>query len=179
MNTRFFSFILIAVLISGCNTINHKEIGSQAIETKLDEKSQLNVIIEREEDNKGIPKGLLKSMASVESGNNPYAVNSSKKSHHFQSKAQAANFINTAINNGRQNLSVGCLQLHYRTHRKHFSSVEDMIDPVNNISYAANLLKNLYDKYGSWEKAIKIYHSGKAHHNSTYYKKVMKKYKKA
>ena len=179
MNTKLFSFVLISVLISGCSSVNQKEIGSQAIEAKFDEKSQLNGIIEREEENKGIPKGLLKSMVFVESGNNPYAVNSSKKSHHFQSKAQAANFINTSINGGRENLSVGCLQLHYKTHGKYFASVEDMIDPVNNISYAANLLKNLYNKYGNWETAVKIYHSGKAQHNSAYYQKVMKKYKKA
>lgn len=179
MNTRFFSFVLIAVLISGCSSIDHKEIVGQAVEVKPDEKSELNTIIEKEEENKGIPKGLLKSMVSVESGNNPYAVNSSKKSHHFQSKSQAANFINTAVNKGRQNLSVGCLQLHYKTHRKHFNSIEDMIEPTTNISYAAKLLKNLYDKYGSWEKAIKVYHSGQDHHNNIYYKKVMKKYKKA
>jgi hypothetical protein len=51
-----------------------------------------------------------------------------------------------------------------------------MLDPKANVAYAAKMLKALYDKHGSWEKAVKMYHTKKAKYHARYYKKVMKKY---
>jgi hypothetical protein len=59
------------------------------------------------------------------------------------------------------------MQLHYASHRRHFKSVEAMLEPQNNIAHAAKLIKNLERRHGSMERAVKLYHSpSPAHHNS-------------
>jgi hypothetical protein len=139
-------------------------------------KTDIRSLIEAEEEKKGIPIGLLNSIAAVESEHDPFAVNFSSKSYHFKSKYEAVKFINTSIENGGRNISIGCLQLHYKTHGIHFRSIDYMITPENNISYAAHLLKELHDRYGSWKTAVKMYHHNKAKYNEGYYEKVIKKY---
>jgi soluble lytic murein transglycosylase-like protein len=133
-------------------------------------------IIEKEEVKKEIPKGMLKAIADVESRFNPYAVNAQKKSYLLKTKKEATKLIQNFVNRGYTNISVGCLQIHYKTHKDHFSSIEAMLIPENNVAYAAALLKSLYKRYGSWEKAIKMYHTSNPVHNKPYYQKVMKRY---
>ena len=129
-----------------------------------------------EEKAKGIPAGILNSIAAVESQHSAYAVNAKRKSHKFKTKAEAVSFIKSTAQSGEKNISVGCLQLHYDTHKKHFASVDDMLSPKGNVAYAAMLLRSLYDRYGSWELAIKKYHSSKEQYSNLYYRKVMKAY---
>jgi soluble lytic murein transglycosylase-like protein len=140
--------------------------------------NNLYKIIEKEEEKNGIPKGILNSIAAVESKHTPYAVNARKKSYNFETKKEASEFINTSVKNGCKNISVGCLQLHYKTHGSNFASIDDMLTPEKNVSYAANLLKKLYTKHRNWETAIKTYHTSKAKYNKIYYKKVMHQYNK-
>lgn len=139
-------------------------------------KSDIRKLIAAEEKAKGIPEGILDSIAAVESQHSAYAVNTRRNSHKFKTKAEAVKFINNTVKHGGQNISIGCLQLHYGTHKKNFSSVEDMLSPKGNVAYAAALLKKLYNKYGSWEMAIKKFHSSKKKYNNLYYRKVMKAY---
>ena len=53
-----------------------------------------------------------------------------------------------------------------------------MISPVKNIDYAARFLKKLHKRHGSWEKAVKYYHSSKSKFNVKYYRKVKAVWKK-
>jgi soluble lytic murein transglycosylase-like protein len=134
-------------------------------------------VIEKEERDNRIPQGLLKSISKVESGHSPYAVNAKNGSNIFRSKSEATAFISRTVRNGHHNISVGCMQLHYKSHRRNFRSVDDMLTPEKNIAYAARHLKRLHDKYGTWEKAVKMYHASSARHNGAYYRKVMGSYK--
>ena len=137
----------------------------------------LDTIIEKNEFEYGIPKGLLKSIANVESNMSAFAVNASRRTHFFKKKDEAHNFIQSKLKNGCKNISVGCLQIHYHAHKRNFSSLNDMLDPLKNVEYAAKLLSSLYKKYGSWEVAVKRYHAGSPKRNVSYCKKVMTKYK--
>ncbi|MDR1365466.1 MAG: lytic transglycosylase domain-containing protein, partial [Holosporales bacterium] len=133
-------------------------------------------LIEKAELQHGIPKGLLLSVAMVESGCSPYSVNTSRRSIKFDSKENAVSFISGEIQRGNQNMSIGCMQLHYKTHGRNFVSVAEMLDSKKNALYAARLLRSLRDRYGTWEKAVKAYHSGRARAGAAYYRKVMRRY---
>ena len=157
--------------------MNNFEIEPTSNKTEeLSSKDDVCKMISNEEKKNGIPNGILNSIASVESRHNVYAVNTRKKSYNFKSKEEAIKFINTSLRNGCSNISVGCFQLHYSSHKKNFSSIENMLTAEKNITYAAHLLKTLYNKYGSWELAIKKYHSDKTRYNKVYYRKVMSTY---
>ena len=44
-------------------------------------------------------------------------------------------------------------------HPKAFSDLERAFDPETNVEWSANLIKNLYQKYGSYKEAVGYYHS--------------------
>ena len=167
-------------LLSGCSVSNN--IQDATLDKNLSSSSEevcsdMDKLIYEKEKEYEIPKGTLRAMAVVESKVHPYAVNSQRKAHYFPSKQAAINFVNTSIAKGHRNMSVGCLQLHYNSHRNKFGSVCKMLDPSANVDYAAKLLKTLYNQYGSWETAIKKYHAGKSSSNAIYYQKVMRNLK--
>lgn len=174
--------LFVACSLSGCtsyvhtsDTMQNKNIKEESLKKQ---ETDLSKIISNEERNNGIPVGMLSSIAEVESKQNPYAINANRKSHNFKNQNDAVKYVKQLSAKGVKNISVGCCQLHYATHLKNFESINDMLTPQKNISYAAKLLKGLYNKYGSWEKAIKMYHTSKPKYHNTYYKKVMKNYNK-
>lgn len=143
------------------------------VESKILNLEKLISSIEKEF---GIPSGLLRAIAQVESGLKPYAVNVSKKSHYFNDKNKAEKFILARLGEGHTNISVGCLQILFTAHKKRFNhSVEKMLDPEKNVRYAAGLLKKLHDKYGSWGTAVQKYHSNSSKKSMAYYNKVITK----
>lgn len=176
--------IVLAFLFTGCSSVHNDKIEMNDFDGKVEDfhkdeeigSSDVRKIIASEEKAKGIPKGILHSIAAVESQHSVYAVNAKKKSHKFKTKAEAISFIKNTAKSGEKNISVGCLQLHYGTHKKNFASVDDMLTPKSNVAYAAMLLRSLYDRYGSWEQAIKKYHSSKEQYGNLYYRKVMEAY---
>ena len=82
--------------------------------------------------------------------------------------------LKNAVENGSRNIDVGCMQLNYRWHKGGFSSLEDMFDPIKNINYAAEFVKELFERHKNWEDTIKHYHSNKEKFNTPYHKKVAK-----
>lgn len=129
-------------------------------------------VIAQQEAQKGIPQDLLKAIAKVESGISPWAVNARGRSYIFRSKEAAAKYVRELVGEGVTNFSVGCMQLHYASHRRHFKSVEAMLEPANNIAHAAKFIKNLERRYGSMERAVKLYHSASPTHHNRYQKRV-------
>ena len=128
-----------------------------------------------------LPKNILLSISRVESGYQkvdgivrawPWALNAGGESSYFKSKKAALASLEKRIKSGVTNIDVGCMQLNYRWHHKFFSTLSEMISPRKNVDYGARFLKKLYHRHGSWEKAIKYYHSSKSKFNVNYYKKV-------
>ena len=129
----------------------------------------------------GLPENILLSISRVESGYQkvdgvtrawPWTLNAGGDSAYFQTKEAALRSLNSRIKKGTTNIDVGCMQLNYRWHKKFFKSLSDMISPTKNVDYGARFLKKLHQRHGSWEKAVKHYHSSKSKFNVKYYRKV-------
>jgi soluble lytic murein transglycosylase-like protein len=163
-------------MLIGCETVGSLSQPAQQGTVESDHKAPPADMIERAALRYGIPSKLLLAVAMVESGCFPYSVNTSGRAIRFSSEAEVVRFVEGEVRRGNRNMSVGCMQLHYQTHGRYFASVADMVNYEKNILYAASLLRTLHDRYGSWEKAVKMYHSGRIKYNSRYYKKVMEQY---
>ena len=124
-----------------------------------------------------VPKQVLYKIARLESGRHlkgkhvswPWSLNNAGKGYFFETKKAALSKLGVLISNGEKNIDLGCMQLNLRWHARYFNSLEEMISPTNNVSYAAKFLEQLYKETGTWEKAVKFYHSRNSKYNTTYY----------
>ena len=133
----------------------------------------LDELIDKTEQNYSIPSGLLKSIASVESGNKPYALNVSGKTIIASSKEEAARIVRLYQDEGITNIDLGLAQINLYWHGKHFSSISEMLEPKHDLEYAAKFLSGLYKKHGSWNKAVRHYHSANPQYHIKYSRKVL------
>ena len=133
----------------------------------------LDELIDKTEQNYSIPSGLLKSIASVESGNKPYALNISGKTIFVSSKEEAVKIVRLYQDEGVTNIDLGLAQINLHWHGKHFSSISEMLEPKHNLEYAAKFLSKLYRKHGSWNKAVRHYHSANPQYHIKYSRKVL------
>lgn len=119
-----------------------------------------------------IPTGLLKAVSKIESEYNPLALNDGLKTHKFKTKEEVIDRISYLIQVGKTNFDVGCMQINYRWHSKNFTSPEEMLDVTWNVRYAASLIAGLYKDHGSWQAAIRHYHSYEPKFYKIYSKKI-------
>ena len=126
---------------------------------------------------RGIPEGLLPSIARVESGRGqgklgrrawPWTLNQAGKGMYFDTRAEAMDYLRSAIARGVRNIDVGCMQINYRWHGDQFESLDAMMDPVANTRYGARFLAELHARHGSWETATGYYHSMTPERSSHY-----------
>ena len=119
-----------------------------------------------------LPPKLLEAIAFVESRHTPWAVYGHRRSRFFSSKEEAVAHIKALKRRGVSNINVGLMQINLAVHK--FRDLEKVLDPGVNIDYGAHLLKRLYARYRSWEKAIKYYHSPFPGHQEDYKRKIYK-----
>lgn len=142
--------------------------------TKVSFASDMPQLIQKIEKEHEIPSGLLAAIASVESGLKPYAIGVSGKSVKASSKEEAKKIIKQYLAKGITNIDVGIMQINWRWHSKEFDQdLDDMLNPLQNIMYAAQLLKSLHEKHQSWQKAVRHYHSAKDEYHRKYSKAVL------
>lgn len=112
----------------------------------------------------GVPLGLLYAVALTETGSggelNPYAMNIEGASVLAKSTSEAIAVFEEAREADKTLIDLGCMQINYHYHHQNFASVPDMLDPRQNVRYAAKLLKSLKAKHGSWTAAVARYHAG-------------------
>ena len=133
-----------------------------------------------------IPKGLLLGIGKAEAIrkiNNkyiiwPWTINHAGKSLFFDNKEQMKNYVFKNLKRKDFNIDVGCMQINIKWHKKNFKKISDMFEVNPNISYAASFIKQLKNKHGSWDKAIKHYHSSDPKKNNPYLIKVKSFWKK-
>lgn len=123
-------------------------------------------IIKKHEAQHNIPDQLLGAIAHVESKQHPWAVNAQGKSRFFKSKEAAVAHVDTLKKKKVKNIGVGCMQINLSAHK--FKSLDIALDPENNIAYAAKLIRRLYDQYGSWDVAVRYYHTSNPKYNQAY-----------
>lgn len=138
--------------------------------------------IKRMEKEQGIPAQLLLAIAKVESGHFdkqsnrmiawPWSINVQGKGYKFRSKQEAIKAIKTHLANGIKSIDVGCMQVNLAYHGDMFNSIEEAIEPKNNVEYAAQFLRGLRDEHASWTTAVAHYHSATPAHHIPYRQKV-------
>lgn len=116
-----------------------------------------------------LPQHLLTAIALVESGRWnqdseeklawPWTVTAQGRGRHLPSKAAALAEIKALRAKGISNIDVGCMQINLLHHPQAFEDFEAALDPGRNVAYAANLLRDLRQKRGSWTRAVGDYHS--------------------
>ena len=142
--------------------------------------------IESIETQTDIPKGLLLGIGKAEAIRKiknkfviwPWTLNHAGKSMFFDTKKQMRNYVFKNLKRNDFNIDVGCMQINIKWHKNNFKKISDMFEVNPNISYAASFLQQLKNKYGSWDKAIKHYHSSDPKKNKPYLIKVKSFWKK-
>jgi hypothetical protein len=117
----------------------------------------------------GIPAHLLAAIARVESGRKdqvsnsfnpwPWTINFDGQGSFYDSKVEA---VATAISlrpRVTRSIDVGCMQISLTNHPDAFASMDQAFDPFLNADYGARFLLQLFEKTGSWPKAVEYYHS--------------------
>ncbi|MBR1945244.1 MAG: transglycosylase SLT domain-containing protein [Alphaproteobacteria bacterium] len=116
-----------------------------------------------------IKTNLLSAISLVESGRYskqyptgvswPWTVTAEGKGQFFSSKDEALNAVLDLQSKGVENIDVGCMQINLKYHPDAFKSINDALDPVQNVAYAAEFLKRNYRETKSWGEAATRYHS--------------------
>jgi hypothetical protein len=117
----------------------------------------------------GIPAGLLRGIALVESGRAdpssgrpvpwPWTINAAGAGRYFASKQEAVLATRALLDAGVRSIDVGCGQVNLLHHPTAFASLEAAFDPSGNAAYAARFLRSLRASTGSWPQAAAAYHS--------------------
>lgn len=131
-----------------------------------------------------VPSGLLRAISMAESGRWsqsdkivrawPWTVTSGGPGTYFPTKQAALAEVRRLQANGVKNIDVGCMQVNLHFHGKHFSSIEDAMDPDINAAYAVKFLSRLQQETGSWNQAAGFYHSRTPKRTAHYRGKVEK-----
>ncbi len=115
-------------------------------------------------DRYGIPAGILYAVGLTETGKKgslqPNALNIEGKALFPRSRAEALSAFADARRDGKTLIDLGCMQINHHYHAAHFRSVSDMLDPHQNVDYAARFLASLHARHETWSMAVARYHAG-------------------
>lgn len=118
----------------------------------------------RASDRYGIPAGILYAVGLTETGNKgslqPNALNIEGKAVFPRSRSAALAAFGKARGEGKTLIDLGCMQINQHYHGAHFRSVADMLDPRQNVDYAARFLADLHARHETWSMAVARYHAG-------------------
>lgn len=179
-----FFVLLISVLVLFSNAIYANEDSDVLpVKQQLHDSSVCSAAAKQAGLEYGVSFDLLQTIAAVESGKWdhlqnryvawPWTVNINGRGHYYSSKEEAVAAIKEAQAKKAKSIDVGCMQINLRYHGKEFSSLEDMLDPLQNVKYSAKYLRSLYSSNGrDWKKAAKRYHSGSPEAGEIYTKRL-------
>ncbi|NIX74999.1 transglycosylase SLT domain-containing protein [Microvirga terricola] len=112
----------------------------------------------------GIPLGMLYAVGLAETGRRgslqPYAMNIEGRAYFATSVNDAIQRFQEARRAGVKLIDLGCMQINHYYHGDRFGSVASMLSPRENVEYAAQFLKELKAREGSWTMAVARYHAG-------------------
>jgi hypothetical protein len=133
--------------------------------------------IAKQEAQYGMPFGLLKAIARVESSGSPYGsiskpwpwtLNVGGAPHYYPDKASALAALQDFKAASDVNIDVGCMQISLNYHPNAFPDLATALDPVSNVDYGALFLSALEQKSGDWMIASGDYHSTAPGFGDTY-----------
>jgi hypothetical protein len=133
--------------------------------------------IAKQEAKYGMPAGVLKAIARVESSGSPYGeitkpwpwtLNVGGAPHYYPTKDAALAALTSFRAESDVNIDVGCMQISLQYHPNAFPDLATALDPVANVDYGALFLSALKDKSGDWMQAVGDYHSTTPGFGDTY-----------
>jgi len=133
--------------------------------------------IAKQEAHYGMPPGLLKAIARVESSGSPYGVitkpwpwtlNVGGVPHYYPTKQEALAALQQFRVESNVNIDVGCMQISLNFHPNAFPDLATALDPISNVDYGALFLSALEQKSGDWMIAAGDYHSTTPGFGDTY-----------
>jgi soluble lytic murein transglycosylase-like protein len=112
----------------------------------------------------GVPLGMLYAVGLAETGRGsslqPFALNIAGRPVYAADPHEALREIAAARRSGVRLIDIGCMQINHHFHARNFASLEAMLDPAQNVDYAARFLSELKAREGSWTRAVARYHAG-------------------
>ncbi|MGM0562572.1 MAG: hypothetical protein ACQETX_16085 [Pseudomonadota bacterium] len=132
--------------------------------------------LKKAEADHGLPDGLLLALAMVESGTNvagqrhpwPWSLNSNGRGWRFASRADALAGLERLLLAGYASVDLGALQVNLYWHGEDVGEFAHGLDPERNARISARFLTELHRQFGSWEKAVRHYHSYNPVHQQRY-----------
>ena len=133
--------------------------------------------IAKQEAKYGMPAGVLKAIARVESSGSPYGditkpwpwtLNVGGAPHYYPTQDAAVAALTAFRAESDVNIDVGCMQISLRHHPNAFPDLATALDPVANVDYGALFLSALKQKSGDWMIAVGDYHSTTPGFGDTY-----------
>tara|TARA_B100001057_G_C22741008_1_gene907746 strand:+ start:30 stop:983 length:954 start_codon:yes stop_codon:yes gene_type:complete len=130
----------------------------------------------------GLPDGILQSISTVEASRIqadgsykawPWTLNDTGTGLFFDNREQVLDYLDVHMTNPDTSIDIGCMQINTKWHGAFFETFDEMLDPASNIAYAAGFLTDLYYAHGSWNDAIRHYHSSDRRKNDPYLKRVL------
>lgn len=133
----------------------------------------------------GLPPGLMLAVAKTESGRKvsdqfvawPWTLNIAGEGRYFPTRSAAVAVAKSALEEADLNVDLGCMQINETWHGVAFANLDAMIDPVENVSYAAELLLDLRETHGNWRDAIAHYHSSNPVRGFAYAERVLENWR--
>lgn len=119
-----------------------------------------------------MPRGLLLAVALTESEQNgrphPFAMNIGGRALYASGPDEMRQVIRSNGGGFEPNIDVGCMQISLRHHAERFRDPDILLEPRYNVAYGAFYLQELYERYGTWTRAVAHYHSGNAERQTRY-----------
>lgn len=114
-----------------------------------------------------MPVSVLQAITRTETGRRrqgetqpwPWTVNMEGEGRWFDSREEALSYVTEHFDRGARSFDIGCFQINYRWHGQHFSTIDQMFDPLENARYAARFLGELHAEKGNWSDAAGAFHS--------------------
>jgi len=129
-----------------------------------------------------LPRLLLHAVSLAESGRWdadaqasfawPWTVYAEGRGRFYPTREAAIEAVRALRQAGVENIDVGCMQVNLMHHGDSFEGIEQALDPVHNVAYAARLLKDLRLARRSWATAVSHYHSATRERGQPYWRRV-------
>lgn len=183
-----FGFFLVAVFALLSNAIYASEdTDVLPIKTQVSDGALCTVAAKNAGMEYGVDYDLLQTISAVESGrwDNlqnryiawPWTVNANGRGYYYKTREEALAAIKNFQQKGITSIDVGCMQVNLKYHGDAFASVEEALDPENNVKYSAKFLRSLYSQNGNnWKNAAKKYHSGNPTAGEEYTKRLEQRF---
>lgn len=122
---------------------------------------------------KATPIQTATALGSMGAG--PVTLEGLTFSRRFNNANETVAYLDRLFAQGYRNVDVGMMQINWRVHGSHFSSVREALEPTNNLRYAVSYLLE-HRQTRDWWGSVGRYHSGTRTFANRYIKNVYAMY---